>query len=82
MVSALVVAVGLAGMIGGGGEPGRAPARARHPARALGASPRHVLALLAVESVLLALAGIAVGLALLYGAGAALCRGSPANTGW
>jgi putative ABC transport system permease protein len=31
-----------------------------------------VFALLAVESVLLALAGIAVGLALLYGAGAAL----------
>ena len=71
-VSALVVAVGLAGMIAvvvaSLGERRRELAILR----ALGASPRHVFALLAVESVLLALAGIAVGLALLYGAGAAL----------
>ena len=56
--------------------------------RALGASPRHVFALLAVESVLLALAGIAVGLALLYGAGAALApwlasqHGLQLSRGW
>ena len=71
-VSALVVAVGLAGMIAvvvaSLGERRRELAILR----ALGASPRHVFALLAVESVLLALAGIAVGLALLYGASAAL----------
>ena len=71
-VSALVVAVGLAGMIAvvvaSLGERRRELAILR----ALGASPRQVFALLAVESVLLALAGIAVGLALLYGAGAAL----------
>ena len=71
-MSALVVAVGLAGMIAvvvaSLGERRRELAILR----ALGASPRQVFALLAVESVLLALAGIAVGLALLYGAGAAL----------
>lgn len=71
-VSALVVVVGLAGMVAvvvaSLGERRRELAILR----ALGASPRQVFALLAVESVLLALAGIAVGLALLYGAGAAL----------
>lgn len=69
-VSALVVAVGLAGMVAvvvaSLGERRRELAILR----ALGASPRQIFALLAVESVLLALAGIALGLALLYGAGA------------
>ena len=87
-VSALVVAVGLAGMIAvvvaSLGERRRELAILR----ALGASPRHVFALLAVESVLLALAGIAVGLALLYGAGAALApwlasqHGLQLSRGW
>ena len=87
-VSALVVAVGLAGMIAvvvaSLGERRRELAILR----ALGASPRHVFALLAVESVLLALAGIAVGLALLYGAGAALApwlasqHGLQLSLGW
>ncbi|MDX5410014.1 MAG: ABC transporter permease [Thauera sp.] len=69
-VSALVVAVGLAGMVAmvvaSLGERRRELAILR----ALGASPGQVFALLAVESALLALAGIALGLALLYGAGA------------
>ncbi len=87
-VSALVVAVGLAGMIAvvvaSLGERRRELAILR----ALGASPRHVFALLAVESVLLALAGIAVGLALLYGAGVALApwlasqHGLQLSLGW
>ena len=87
-MSALVVAVGLAGMIAvvvaSLGERRRELAILR----ALGASPRHVFALLAVESVLLALAGIAVGLALLYGAGAALApwlasqHGLQLSRGW
>ena len=87
-VSALVVAVGLAGMIAvvvaSLGERRRELAILR----ALGASPRHVFALLAVESVLLALAGIAVGLALLYGSGAALApwlasqHGLQLSLGW
>ena len=87
-VSALVVAVGLAGMIAvvvaSLGERRRELAILR----ALGASPRQVFALLAVESVLLALAGIAVGLALLYGAGAALApwlasqHGLQLSLGW
>ncbi|MBP6490334.1 MAG: ABC transporter permease, partial [Thauera sp.] len=71
-VSALVVVVGLAGMVAvvlaSLGERRRELAILR----ALGASPRAVFALLAVESLLLAAAGIALGLALLYGAGAAL----------
>ena len=87
-MSALVVAVGLAGMIAvvvaSLGERRRELAILR----ALGASPRQVFALLAVESVLLALAGIAVGLALLYGAGAALApwlasqHGLQLSRGW
>ena len=87
-VSALVVAVGLAGMIAvvvaSLGERRRELAILR----ALGASPRQVFALLAVESVLLALAGIAVGLALLYGAGVALApwlasqHGLQLSLGW
>lgn len=87
-MSALVVAVGLAGMIAvvvaSLGERRRELAILR----ALGASPRQVFALLAVESVLLALAGIAVGLALLYGAGAALApwlasqHGLQLSLGW
>lgn len=87
-VSALVVAVGLAGMIAvvvaSLGERRRELAILR----ALGASPRQVFALLAVESLLLALAGIAVGLALLYGAGAALApwlasqHGLQLSLGW
>lgn len=71
-VSALVVAVGLAGLVAvvvaGLGERRRELAILR----ALGARPRDVFALLAIESALLALAGIASGLALSYGAGAAL----------
>ena len=87
-VSAVVVAVGMAGMIAvvvaSLGERRRELAILR----ALGASPRHVFALLAVGSVLLALAGIAVGLALLYGAGAALApwlasqHGLQLSRGW
>ena len=87
-MSALVVAVGLAGMIAvvvaSLGERRRELAILR----ALGASPRQVFALLAVESVLLALAGIAVGLALLYGSGAALApwlasqHGLQLSLGW
>jgi putative ABC transport system permease protein len=71
-VSALVVVVGLAGMVAvvvaSLGERRRELAILR----ALGASPRDVFALLAIESTLLALAGIVLGLALLYGAGAAV----------
>jgi putative ABC transport system permease protein len=87
-VSALVVAVGLAGMIAvvvaSLGERRRELAILR----ALGASPRQVFALLAVESLLLALAGIAFGLALLYGAGAVLApwlaseHGLQLSLGW
>ena len=87
-VSALVVAVGLAGMIAvvvaSLGERRRELAILR----ALGASPRQVFALLAVESLLLALAGVAVGLALLYGAGAVLApwlaseHGLQLSRGW
>lgn len=87
-MSALVLAVGLAGMIAvvvaSLGERRRELAILR----ALGASPRQVFALLAVESVLLALAGIAVGLALLYGAGVALApwlasqHGLQLSLGW
>lgn len=87
-VSALVVAVGLAGMIAvvvaSLGERRRELAILR----ALGASPRQVFALLAVESLLLALAGIALGLALLFGAGAALApwlasqHGLQLSLGW
>lgn len=87
-VSALVVAVGLAGMIAvvvaSLGERRRELAILR----ALGASPRQVFALLALESLLLALTGIVVGLALLYGAGAALApwlasqHGLQLSLGW
>lgn len=69
-VSALVVMVGLAGLVAvvvaSLGERRRELAILR----ALGAGPGQVFALLAVESLLLALAGCALGLALLYGAGA------------
>ena len=87
-VSALVVVVGLAGMVAvvlaSLGERRRELAILR----ALGASPRAVFALLAVESLLLAVAGIALGLALLYGAGAALApwlaaqHGLQLSLGW
>ncbi|ENO90722.1 ABC transporter permease [Thauera linaloolentis] len=67
-VSALVVAVGLAGLVAvvvaSLGERRRELAILR----ALGASPLQIFALLALESVLLSLAGIAGGLGLLYGA--------------
>ena len=69
-VSALVVAVGLAGlvavMVASLGERRRELAILR----ALGARPLQVFALLALESLLLALAGIALGLGLVYGAAA------------
>lgn len=69
-VSALVVAVGLAGlvavMVAGLGERRRELAILR----ALGAGPAQVFALLAVESVLLSVLGIAGGLLLLNGAAA------------
>ncbi len=69
-VSALVVAVGLAGLIAvvvaSLGERRRELAILR----ALGASPAQILALLGFESVLLALAGIVLGLFLLYGVSA------------
>ncbi|MBV2263302.1 MAG: ABC transporter permease [Thauera sp.] len=87
-VSALVVMVGLAGMVAvvlaSLGERRRELAILR----ALGASPRTVFALLALESLLLAVAGIALGLALLYGAGAALApwlaaqHGLQLSLGW
>jgi putative ABC transport system permease protein len=87
-VSALVVAVGLAGMIAVVGASLGERRRELAILRALGASPRQVFALLAVESLLLALAGIAFGLALLYGAGAALApwlasqHGLQLSLGW
>lgn len=71
-VSALVVAVGLAGlaatMVAG------LAARRRELAilRALGAGPLEIFALLATEAILVALAGCALGLAALYGALVAL----------
>jgi len=69
-VSALVVAVGLAGlvavMVAGLGERRRELAILR----ALGAGPRQVFALLALESLAASAAGIALGLALVYGAAA------------
>jgi len=49
--------------------------------RALGASPPQVFALLALESVLLSLAGIVLGLGLLYGAGALAAPGLAATWG-
>ncbi|WP_068635885.1 ABC transporter permease [Thauera butanivorans] len=67
-VSALVVAVGLAGLVAvvvaSLGERRRELAILR----ALGASPLQIFALLAFESLLLSLAGIVLGLGLLYGA--------------
>ena len=67
-VSALVVAVGLAGLVAvvvaSLGERRRELAILR----ALGASPRQIFTLLVLESVLLSLAGSVFGLALLYGA--------------
>lgn len=87
-VSALVVVVGLAGMVAvvvaSLGERRRELAILR----ALGASPRQVFALLAVESLLLALLGIGAGLALLYTAGAvaapwlAATHGLHLSLGW
>jgi len=67
-VSGLVVVVGLAGLVAvvvtSLGERRRELAILR----ALGASPAQVFALLALESLALAAAGIAIGLALVYGA--------------
>lgn len=69
-VSALVVAVGLSGLVAvvvaSLGERRRELAILR----ALGAGPGHVLALLMLESLLLATLGIALGLALVYGVAA------------
>lgn len=70
-VSALVVVVGLAGMIAVVVASLGERRRELVILRALGASPRDVFALLAIESTLLALVGIVLGLALLCGAGAA-----------
>lgn len=71
-VSALVVAVGLAGlvavMVASLGERRRELAILR----ALGAGPRQIFALLMLESMALALAGSVCGLALVYGGSAAL----------
>lgn len=68
-MSALVVVVGLAGLVAvvvaSLGERRRELAILR----ALGASPAQILGLLAFESVLLGAAGIVLGLLLLYGAG-------------
>lgn len=87
-VSALVVVVGLAGlvavMVASLGERRRELAILR----ALGAGPRQILALLALESMALALAGIVCGLVLVYGASAALAPWLAAEfglhlaTGW
>jgi putative ABC transport system permease protein len=67
-VSSLVVAVGLAGLaaviVASLGERRRELAILR----SLGAGPRHVFLLLASESLLLALLGCVLGVALLYGA--------------
>ena len=67
-VSALVVVVGLAGLVAvvvaSLGERRRELAILR----ALGASPMQIFALLALESVLLSLAGIVLGMGVLYGA--------------
>jgi putative ABC transport system permease protein len=67
-VSALVVAVGLAGLaavvVASLGERRRELAILR----SLGAGPRHVFLLLASESLLLAVVGSALGVGLLYGA--------------
>ena len=80
-VSALVVVVGLAGLVAvvvaSLGERRRELAILR----ALGASPPQVFALLALESVLLSLAGIVFGLGLLYGAGALAAPGLAATWG-
>jgi putative ABC transport system permease protein len=71
-VSALVVCVGLAGLVAvivaGLGERRRELAILR----SLGAGPRDVFVLLAAESLLLTLAGCALGLGLLFGASALL----------
>ena len=71
-VSALVVAVGLAGLaaviVASLGERRRELAILR----SLGAGPRHVFLLLASESLLLAALGCVVGIGLLYGATLAL----------
>ncbi|MCU0897282.1 MAG: FtsX-like permease family protein, partial [Burkholderiales bacterium] len=71
-VSALVVLVGLAGLVAvivaSLGERRRELAILR----SLGAGPGDVFVLLAAESLALTLAGCAMGLALLYGAGALL----------
>lgn len=70
-VSALVVVVGLAGLVAvvvaGLGERRRELAILR----ALGASPLQIFALVALESLLLSVAGCVLGLALLLGAAAA-----------
>ena len=80
-VSALVVVVGLAGLVAvvvaSLGERRRELAILR----ALGASPPQVFVLLALESVLMSLAGIVLGLGLLYGAGALAAPGLAAGWG-
>ena len=82
-VSALVVVVGLAGLVAvvvaSLGERRRELAILR----ALGASPPQVFVLLALDSVLMSLAGIVLGLGLLYGAGAlAAGWGLELGLGW
>jgi len=80
-VSALVVAVGLAGlvavMVASLGERRRELAILR----ALGASPGQIFLLLAAESLILTLSGCMLGLALLYGASAALAPWLESNWG-
>jgi putative ABC transport system permease protein len=70
-VSALVVAVGLAGLVAGMIAGLAERRRELAILRALGAGPWHIFVLLATEAVLLTIAGCALGLALLYGALAA-----------
>lgn len=80
-VSALVVLVGLAGLVAvivaSLGERRRELAILR----SLGAGPRDVFVLLAAESLALTLAGCALGLALLHGAGALLAPALEARFG-
>ena len=71
-VSALVVLVGLAGLIAVMTASLGERRRELAILRALGASPLQVFLLLAIESLLLTLSGCALGLVLLYGAVAAL----------
>jgi putative ABC transport system permease protein len=87
-ISALVVLVGLAGLVAvvvaGLGERRRELAILR----SLGASPRQIFLLLALEGLLLSLLGSLFGIALLYGAGAIAGPwlearyGLPVGLGW